>query len=366
MSLEVPIFTNKKDFVATISNFTFWEPYIKQAYQKNFQNSDFNCNAAPFPGTFPVFILNNQQVLKIFPQFYQGNTAFNTELFVYKLISCAGLHNVPHLITSGNLAQDLAQVNAQWNWPYFFISFLKGTTLKQQRSALNESLFYQFIDELAKLLKGLHKLNVIEFISNSQLQPPERLQPNFFRNFITQQLVNCTKNHLKRQTLPKRLCDQIVDYLPSTIEQLNLFDDPLVFVHADLHEDHIFIDIQRDTNLQVSVTGIIDFNDCMLATQYYELCQIYFHSLLCNKALLKNLIARMNLEICDMQQFVRKCMYLTLLHEYNMFLAIEEGYKFIFDQIESLEQLSQMLFNLDNLNLIAPIESCTSEFTNPD
>jgi len=335
-----------------------------------------------------VFIVEGQYVVKFFSKFHKGGAAWRTESNLYKLFTSNNMSFTPKLYGSGSLAEvygvpelmeqfDLATINPIpsncWPWPFLIVERIPGSSLKEVRGNLaneqekEDDLVEQVAKQLGPVLRQFHKVTVPQSISE-QLH---NLRSDHFKQFLNRQLKNYEFNHKKWNRLPPHLFSQLSDYLPTSSDELLREKDGLVFMHCDLHEDHIFLSLvdndTRNDKVEAKVTGVIDFNDCTVGLRLYELIQIHMNSFQCNKRMLKTLLESLEWvdELQDTKKFAYRCLCLTLLHEYNMFNTVEEGYIIELEQVESLSSLATLMWDVSDLDLKLPIRHCDVQFTSP-
>jgi len=201
---------------------------------------------------------------------------------------------------------------------------------------------------MGKVLKQFNKIDVLSFLkANDALI--EGVRPQYFNSFISRQLKNVVENHRRWKTLPEHLILQLTDFLPKTSEEL-LSKSNLAFIHADLHDEHLFVKLDP-SKTTLRVTGIIDFNDCAYGDRLYELILIHLPTFHTNKNLLKRLVDELGWEEAkDSRDFAYRCACYCLLHQYNVLSSVEEGFLIDCMNLKTLNEFATLVWDFEDPN----------------
>lgn len=200
--------------------------------------------AAPFVGTFPTFLAGDL-VVKLFGDTFDGGAAFAAERAMLRLLSGAGADGIraPELIDSGHL---YPTSGPGWSWPYLIMERLSGRPLREHAAITDRAA----VAELGEAVARLHRLPVPAEIAARDPIPGLRAD---------------AVPRLRRFGLPEHLVEQVPEFLADASAER-------VLVHADLTEDHVFLDRQ-------GLAGIIDWADAIPADPWYELVALRFDAL---------------------------------------------------------------------------------------
>ncbi|HET6382586.1 MAG TPA: hypothetical protein VFJ58_04270 [Armatimonadota bacterium] len=119
--LEQPVFRTKVEYGERICDVAYWKPYVEDVCRRH----SFSPRAAirsGLPGTHPVFVVDEDRVVKFFSDLFSGGESFRVEAEVYSLLRGIPEFRAPRLLTRGSLFPP----GDGWRWPYLVISALPG------------------------------------------------------------------------------------------------------------------------------------------------------------------------------------------------------------------------------------------------
>jgi len=314
---------------------------------------------APHPGTFPVFIVDGKFVVKLYGPYFNGESTFLTEQFLFSLFNKNKLKFTPGLISSGSLAEIYSYSSSSnlWPWPFVVLSVMPGSPLKSSRFSCSPSQEVQIVRQLAPMVSGLHSLEI------PTENVPKSLQTDFFDGFIRELYETTVDRQYNRKTLPKHLMDQLPAYLPSTEEFMQFFEsDPLRLIHADLHLEHVFV---TKTNGSINVSGLIDMGDCRLAPVSYEWISLHLITFQCKKHLLAQFLRDYGFTAQDVKLWAYKMMCITLVYEFDAMNTSSSGFQVDLDKVNTLEELAEMLWNYEDLSKSVPMKQLANPSVTP-
>lgn len=332
--MERPFFTTVKDYSQRFMDADYWKPYILAIGARHGLKPCREIRAG-FPGTFPVFIVDEQYVIKLFGNLFQGGDRFATELAMYEAMMANPTLPTPALVASGALFPE----GDGWHWPYLITRKLPGKSLSEAEQKVPYPDRLALCRWLGPVVRHIHELEP----TNTSLL--ERNWNNFDR-FLAKQRHTCVAQHRRWGALPTRLIEQIDAYLPPLDELIDHSLPPHV-LHCDLNTDHI---LGTKTMGHWRPSGIIDFGDAMVGDRIYELVALHiglFHS---DTNLLQTFLQAYNFDAELKQNFVRRAMSMTLLHEFNVLGEICADYPIV-EELPTLEAFAELLWNPESSGL---------------
>ena len=144
-------------------------------------------------------------------------------------------------------------------------------------------------------------------------------------------------DHARWSNLPRHLVDQLDTWLPSA-EALVRRDASPRFLHADLHDQHLFVD-----PFAATLEAVIDFTDALAGDPRYDLVALHMGSFHADKHLLRTCLAAYG-RAATGDAWAHDMLALTLLHEFNMF--DDPGLKDRLQRLATLDDLAQELWGL--------------------
>mmetsp|Transcript_23897 Transcript_23897/g.59786 ORF Transcript_23897/g.59786 Transcript_23897/m.59786 type:complete len:424 (-) Transcript_23897:51-1322(-) len=404
--LVLPYIRSKSHYKSVITDVPFWKGHLRALCKAHsLPLTPNSVIRSPVPiGTHPVFIIDESYVIKLFCHARQGAATFVIELYLAQLLATTDLTVLPRKIAVGKLHDfepyfnpeddlhkemmvasenckhpaDSYYFDPAWDWPFIVTNFMAGVPLQVLRKDLTVSELGAVMLQFGGILARLHNITAKDI----DLDPPPRVLPDFFRDFISKRKEDLPATLQKWKSMPAAMWPAAIAYIPENMDDIVDLDAArFVFLHTDAHEDHILIDPSTH-----AVTGLIDFGDAMLGPPIYEFIAVHICALRCDKGLLVDLllgytmarpppgVGNLSLEqarhiVCStplgmpMPVFVRHCMHLVLLNEFNRLNTAEEGYQIDFSRISSMDDLATRMWDLSRLDLVLPIILCDAAVT---
>jgi len=277
------------------------------------------------------------------------------------------------------------RLEGSWEWPFLVTSRIGGRPLKSLRGSLTPEAR---LDVASLLGRFAHSLFATPLPSEPLPIETPNLRLDYFRGFLEERMKASFDAHKGWETMPARLLDQMKDFLPSSVDELiqgEPCESELGLLHADLHGEHGRFSLlegeegekgEKMKNMKVKMEGVIDFGDAIVGNRLYEMVQVLLSSFLGDKRMLvafvreylgPDFLERLSSpseereknektnEPCSSrkEKFVYHCMCYTLIHECNALAS--SSYRFDFDKIDSLDTMAHMLWDITDLDLVAPL-----------
>ncbi len=234
--------------------------------------------------TFPTVLTDTGVAVKFFGEHFDGPGQFRSELAAYAVLAGSGLP-VPTIVATGSLAPH----QTRWSWPYLIITIVPGTPYSRYRKTATPAQRLGIASGLGRFVRDLHALPLPE--------PDHRR----FLAMLTGRRRDAIRDHRAWGHLPEKLCARLDEFLPDPAE---LIGPEPVFLHADLHADHVFVEDN-------GISGVIDFADAYAGDPDYELVTLHLGTFAADKALLRRFLAEYGRPAPD----PRRMLAWTLLHE---------------------------------------------------
>ena len=203
-------------------------------------------------GTFPTYRTGNGLVVKLFPAVYDGPASFAAERAANRALAGSGLP-VPALVAEGRLFEDVDDEDGGWPWPFLVFEEAPGVPLALVELGERERLV--LAEDVGAFLRRLHRV------------PPPTGTWDRYRTVLERRKRQVPHDdHVRHGWLAPHLLDAIPAYLARYPDETR-FDvsEPPVFVHADLHHDHLFLD-PATGHLQ----AVIDWGDVLEGDRWYD------------------------------------------------------------------------------------------------
>lgn len=302
--MQYPQLNSREDYIQRFTDTGYWKPYIEAVCQRHRLLPHKSIRHTEIPGTYPVFIVEDQWVIKFFGQLFDGHATFSTELAVNSLIVQDKQIPAPQLITHGRLFEE----GTEWHWPYLVFQFVPGESLSQARYRVCavEKMFVA--KKLGRIVKHLHSLS---------LEGKTTLQPTWdnYINMLERQQFRCKRRHKEWNSMPSHMIDQINEFL-LPIEELVDYNTTPSLLHGDLTADHV-LGLPGEDGW--NMFSIIDFGDAIVGDALFELIALHLDLFRCDRNLLGAFTESYELtEKLDKERAL-KLMNLCLLHPFNVF-----------------------------------------------
>lgn len=299
-----PTFAEPPGDAARLHDADFWAPYVAEALARH--GLPVERPTVGVVGTFPTF-LAGRHVVKLFGELSFGPECHAAEQSIHRTLLEHPEIPAPALIAEGHLFED------GWPWPYLITTRLAGTAWSNAPLASNER--EAVAQQLGRVMRRVHAL-------------PTPTGPTWERNWLGELAASCADRHRTRGMLPRHLVEQIDGFLaePSIVRSP---------VHADLHDNHIFVDRAR-------LVGIIDWGDAFLADPYYDLPSLHLITFKADKRLLRAFLDGYEWDVGF--DFARRAMSMTLVHEFDPLGGVRATTDL--DSIPTLTELADLLWAL--------------------
>jgi aminoglycoside phosphotransferase (APT) family kinase protein len=238
-----PMVTTWEEWTNVFQDLEVWRETIHAIL--SMEGISYNKIENGYPGTSVVFIVDNRYVLKIYPgQFIKDH---EREWPVLRLLN---RHKQPLLIASGYFKDDTEI------WPYALLRFIDGTAYREVSRLLTDFEKNEFIDRLVKAINNIHGLPF------ETLRDYSAYRWDISEEDISTQVEKLCKLPFFNQDNFKADLYDFIKRGKKLLEQ-----EPLVFVHGDLTQDHLFF---RKENGKWHFTDIIDWGDAHIAPALYD------------------------------------------------------------------------------------------------
>ncbi len=165
-------------------------------------------------------------------------------------------------------AGDLFPGQPAWPWPFLVVTELPGRRYATLAARLDPAQRAAIARSLGQLLRRLHDLP----LPPASTPGPLASSWDRFVDLLHRRRREVAADHRRWALLPARLCDQLDGWLPGP-ERLVDPSRPPVFVHGDLHAEHVFVDPASAT-----LHGVIDFTDVYAGDPRYDLVALHFNA----------------------------------------------------------------------------------------
>jgi hygromycin-B 7''-O-kinase len=334
MRLQRPHFGSVAAYGRLFTDAAYWRPYVAAICARHEIGPCREIRAGE-PGTFPVFIVDEHCVVKLFGDHFDGGARFRVERAMYELLAADRAIPAPPLLASGALFDDADG----WPWPYLVIGLIAGESLTGAENRASVRDRRAVCRWLAPIVRRLHALT-------PNHRSPLPLTWEAFDRFLAERRAGCADNHRAWGSLPEHLIAQIDDYLPSSAELVDRAVPPHV-LHADLNADHILGSFTGD---RWRPTGIIDFGDALVGDRLYELVVLHIGLFNSDKRLLGAFLDAYGFDDGLRRDFAWRAMALTLLHEFNVLSGVFRRFPDT-ARVERLTDLAALLWDLERPGL---------------
>lgn len=325
MILERPSFATRQEYRRCFTNPSYWHAYVAAICARH-ELGDPTTVRAGFPGTNPVFIVDEKYAVKLYSDLFGGERSYPVEREVYRLIATSPDIPAPSLMTTGNLfgAHD------GWPWPYIVTRALPGLSMSE--SVLSETDRLALAAWLGPVVRRLHSLPL------AQAGPlPPRWEA--FVQFLAAQRAEVVSNHVRWGMLPTHLVAQIERYLPALTTLIDREETPAL-IHGDFNSDHV---LGERIAGHWQPSGVIDFGDARVGDRLYELMALHLSLFDGDGRLLRAFLDTYGFDEALQRDFVRRAMSMTLLFEFNVGSSIFEKIPAA-ASASTLEELAEILW----------------------
>jgi hygromycin-B 7''-O-kinase len=301
----------------------FWTPYVQLVCRRH-RLAPCESIRMGVPGTCPTFIVSDRWVVKFFGRLFEGGEGFRVEREANRLVARDPAIPAAPVVAEGELGSQ------DWPWPYLVYAFVPGLSLGELREQVSHQDLLRVAGELGEKIRRLHELP----LAGSAVFPADW---EVYRRFLSGQRAACVENHTAWGVLPRRLVEQLVDFLPDPGELLD--SRPPHLIHADLTRDHLLGQI---VDGRWHSLALIDFGDAQTGSLYYELVALHLDLFGADRQLLAAFVNAYGLDAVDRAGLPRKAMAASLLHRFNVL----DGLPPELLHTETLEELAERLWRI--------------------
>ena len=298
-----PTFDSAGAYGARLGDADFWGPYVDAALERSGLPS--TAMESGFSGTYPTF-LGPRLVVKLFGHFSGWRQSAEAEVAANRFIADVDAVLAPRVITTGSLFPD-----DENDWPFMITERLPGRAWREAR--LPSATATAIAHDLGGQIRALHECHIPSTV-------------NVRADWIAISGHRALERHRRWRSLPDHLVEQIPAYLS------DYRPGRVCLVHADLNEDHLFVDDGR-------LLGVIDWGDAMITDSFYELGPLHLGAFAADRRLLHAFLQGYDWPIDS--DFADHALRVAIMHEFDLFGAIAEAAA----TADSLAALAQTVWN---------------------
>lgn len=295
-----PALTTEREYRQLFTEVAYWRDYVRAICQDH----GLACThiEATLPGSYPVFLVDDTRVIKLFGELFGGARGYAVESRVYALFGEGTQLPVPRLLATGKLYP----ADSTWQWPYLIMTRVPGVSLGAVFARLTLDDKLRLAQQVGGLVRRLHATALPrEGLLRAAWAP--------FQSFVGQQYRSCGASHREWATLPTHMLLELQDYVLPPEELIDVHQAPCL-LHADITEDHLLGDLDGGWRLN----GLIDFGDARVGDPFYELVALHLGAFCRDKRMLRAFCESYGLAEAFEPAFVRRAMSYTLLHEFDV------------------------------------------------
>lgn len=323
-----PVIESPDEYRRVFRDLAFWRPYVVEICRRHGLGNAASITGTK-PGTYPVFIVNDCYVVKLFGEWHFGAWCHRFERAMYDLLPSDPAIPAPALVAAGDLFPDDG-----WRWPYLVSTVMPGRALHEDVAHLGAEGRRAVAVFAADVLRRVHAL-----------RPPadSPLDPTWsaFDTLMRQQREGLAARHRAWGSLPDHLIAHIEDWLPPLDDLVDRSVPPRV-LHGDLHANHVF-GVRAGGRWRG--TGVIDFGDALTGDRAYDLVALHLGTFAGDRAWLRIFLDAYGSDPGLRRDFARRQMAMTLLHEFDVLdrvMAYPE-----LRAVETLDELAVALWDVE-------------------
>ncbi len=324
-----PVIDSKEVYRRVFTDVAYWRPYVLEICRRHGLGRVTSI-AGTHPGTYPVFIVDGCYVVKLFGDLFYGAECFRAERAMYDLLASDPGFPAPGLVASGELFR-----GGEWRWPHLVTTVMPGRPLREDIHSLDDAGRRDVATFLAGTLRRIHALR-------PPADSPFALTWDAFDALLAGQREGVARRHRHWGSLPRRLIDQIEDWLPPPDGLVDHTVSPHV-LHADLHADHVFGDSEGG---RWQPAGIIDFTDALTGDRAYELVALHLGTFGGDRRWLRWFLDAYGFDPRLRGDFARRQLAMTLLHEFNVLDGVMAAHQAL-AEAETLDELAVVLWGVE-------------------
>jgi hypothetical protein len=273
-------------------------------------------------GTHPAFHLNawydgkeRNVVVKLLLADQDGESFFARECAGYSLIGGSPVkHLTPRLLAFGALQSSESCPGCS----YIIVSFAKGVCVNQGFLIFSPEEQNRFAQQVGEALRGLHGTEIR--VAQSPALSSDRLRKVLEANVadILQHNAEYRAGTGSWRGLSSDASRGAAEFVRRNVEILNDLKD-VALLHGDPHRDHFFV--KRAETGSVELSGIIDFADAVFFDPLYDFTSVHMDLFGGDLGLLTTALQAYGIE--GDAEVRKKLMFLSLIHEFDIFERIE-------------------------------------------
>ncbi len=145
-----PTFASCQEYGERFADLAFWQSTVRAICRRHHLFCDVVHMGVP--GTYPTFLVDDQWVVKLFGEWFEGGASHAVEREVYALLETQPSFLAPQLVAVGDLYTD----GEGWPWPYLVSQQLPGRSLGQERYLVAEDDMMSIALATGRVLRQLH------------------------------------------------------------------------------------------------------------------------------------------------------------------------------------------------------------------
>jgi hygromycin-B 7''-O-kinase len=297
MFLERPSFATRQEYGRYFTNPSYWHSYVAAICLRHNLGDPVTVRAG-FPGTHPVFLVNEQYAVKLYTDLFGREQSYHIEHEVYRLIATEPDLPAPLLVATGMLFDD----RDGWPWPYIVTRVIPGLSISESEVSYTDRL--EVAAWLGTVVRRMHSL---------PLAAPFSAEWEPFLQFLATRRAEVVADHVRWGSLPAHLIAQIEEYVPDLTILIDEKETPAL-LHCDLNSDHV---LGESVAGHWRPTGVIDFGDAKVGDRIYELVALHLGLFDCDGAMLKTFLEAYGFDESLRRDFAMRAMSMALLFEFN-------------------------------------------------
>jgi hygromycin-B 7''-O-kinase len=290
----LPVVRTWSEWARIFTDIELWTPVVRAICRRE----GVGCRDIQpgYPGTNAVYVVDRAHVVKVYAPFCHRDYELEREL--YPILAHDPQIPAPHLLAWGTW-QDRVE------WPYIVMDYLPGRPIGEVRDHILPSNRVAIAAHLGHILRRLHatSLDALGALDGSGRE---------WRRFMCSRKGEFAEQFRREKALPPKVIDQCETWLTSVWEDVQ--SEHLVLLNGDVTQDHVLVQ-QWDGVWRIS--GLIDFADALIGQVEYEWVALWFGALDREAEPMRACIAAYDSDRALDQQFAKRAMAVTLLHEFS-------------------------------------------------
>jgi len=294
------------EYGRSLGDDALWVPRARRAlHHLGMADDGLTCGVA---GTFPT-VVGNGLVVKFFGHFPGWRAAWQRERAALEVVGGVAGLLVPTLLGEGDLYS-----GERDHWPFLVMERVAGVAWRDltlppgQRRAVART-----VGEQMRLVHSLEPAQTRDLTDRVVRTPDAAWQPQRAWG-----------------TLPAHLLDEVPEHLRAHPTR------DAVFLHGDLTEDHLFVDVTADA---ARLSGVIDWGDAAVAERHLELGALHLGAFGADRDLLGAFLAGYGWH--EDEEFAPAALAAALRHEFDLFAQVSH----LLSAVRHLSDLADVLFS---------------------